>query len=227
MNNSRQMMRYGLIIISMLAAVGCAPGLHDNLIRSQVKEEKFFAGDGVRIKSIQDTASFLNGVYPIDSDGFVYLPIIGRYYILDKSPLQFMAMLQKQYVQYLRFPELIVRPLIRVSLLGGFFKPGLYYAEPERSIWDLVYMAGGTTNEDGIKRMRMERSRQVISDNLVPYLQSGESIADIGFKSGDQIWTPADRSQNWWNVAVRDVIVLQLVPISTLFLSIYFAFLKH
>ena len=155
-----------------------------------IPQEHFTAGDGLRIVVYPDSASFLNNIYPIDSDGNIFLPVAGKVKVTSMTVEQLIMFLQKNFQQYLRYPEIQVRPLIRVSMLGGFFRPGLYYVEPDRSIWDLVYLAGGTQNEDGLKELRWERDRRVVAGNLIPYIESGDAISAIGFRSGDQIWTP-------------------------------------
>jgi protein involved in polysaccharide export with SLBB domain len=150
----------------------------------------FNAGDGLRITVPLDSTSFINGIYPIDGDGNIFLPIIGQYNVTSRSPEEIKEFLKSTYEQYLHYPEIQVTPLIRVGLLGGFNRSGMYYVEPQSSMWDLISMAGGTVHERGLKKMTWERDRKVLNRNLIPYLESGESLQAIGFKSGDQIWTP-------------------------------------
>ncbi len=179
-------------------------------------EVQFFnAGDGLRITVPLDSTSFINGIYPIDEDGNIFLPIIGRYNVTSKSPEEFKDFLKSTYEQYLHYPEIHVTPLIRVGLLGGFNRSGMYYVEPQSSMWDLISMAGGTVHERGLKKMIWERDRKVLNKNLIPYLESGKSLQAIGFKSGDQIWTPTD------NRSFREVLVRDILPIATFFLSFY------
>ena len=175
----------------------------------------FNAGDGLRITVPLDSTSFINGIYPIDGDGNIFLPIIGQYNVTSKSSEEFKDFLKSTYEQYLHYPEIQVTPLIRVGLLGGFTRSGMYYVEPQSSMWDLISMAGGTVHERGLKKMTWERDRKVLNRNLIPYLESGESLQAIGFKSGDQIWTPTD------NRSFREILVRDILPIATFFLSFY------
>lgn len=175
----------------------------------------FNAGDGLRITVPLDSTSFINGIYPIDGDGNIFLPIIGQYNVTSKSPEEFKDFLKSTYEQYLHYPEIQVTPLIRVGLLGGFNRSGMYYVEPQSSMWDLISLAGGTVHERGLKKMTWERDRKVLNKNLIPYLESGKSLQSIGFKSGDQIWTPSD------NRSFREILVRDLLPIATFFLSFY------
>lgn len=200
-----------------IGLVGCASKMQEVGVidTTPIPAGTFIAGDGLRIYLPLDTASFLNGIYPIDDRGNVMLPIIGQFTVITMSPMEFAGFLRKTYEQYIRFPELQVTPLIRVSLLGGFRQPGMYYVEPERSMWDLISLAGGTTHEKGLKKAVWERDRKLMRKDLIPYVESGESVRVIGFRSGDQIWTPTE------NRSFREVFVREILPIATFALSLY------
>lgn len=161
-----------------------------NIATPNYSRQDFVEGNAMEISVYPDTSSFLNNVYPIDGDGYVYLPILGKVKItqMDKSGLR--DFLISKYTEFLKFPNIQVRPLIRASILGGVAKPGLYYVDPANSFWHIVQIAGGTIDEDGLKKMRWKRNNEDVSGNLIPILQSGKSLEQIGFRSGDQIWIP-------------------------------------
>jgi len=181
----------------------------------------FVPGDGLRITIYPDSAHFLNGIYPIDLGGYVFLPLVGRFLVTAMTTAQFSEFLQSTFAQYLRFPEVQVTPLIRVSMLGGFKEAGLYYIEPDRSFWELVYMAGGPSHEEGLRKMKWERDKTVIASNLIPHYQSGHSLAALGIKSGDRISTPQDPTRNFWSGFLRDTLIRDILPVATFFLSVY------
>ncbi|MCL2688436.1 MAG: polysaccharide biosynthesis/export family protein [Chitinispirillia bacterium] len=181
----------------------------------------FVPGDGLRITIYPDSAHFLNGIYPIDLGGYVYLPLVGRFLVTAMTTAQFSEFLQSTFAQYLRFPEVQVTPLIRVSMLGGFKEAGLYYIEPDRSFWELVYMAGGPSHEEGLRKMKWERDKTVIASNLIPHYQSGHSLAALGIKSGDRISTPQDPTRNFWSGFMRDTLIRDVLPVATFLLSVF------
>jgi hypothetical protein len=148
----------------------------------------FIPGDAVGISTMPDTTSFLSGVFPIDDRGFVELPIYGKAKITHMSVPEFENFIRENFKDYLRFPDIKVKPMIRISVLGGVPRPGMYYFDSNRSLWELMYEVGGTIDEDGLKKMRWERSRETVEGNLVPHLQTGISLRELGFRSGDQIW---------------------------------------
>lgn len=196
-------------------------GIGDGKQQDAAYTDAFAPGDGLRISNYADTSSFLNGIYPVDSDGNVFLPIIGSVHVVSYNPKEFTQYLQKTYEQYVRYPEIQVQPLIRVSVLGGFAEPGLYYVEPQRSMWDVIHLAGGTVHAKGLQRIRWERGKNEVSKDVIPYLESGQSLHQIGFKSGDQLWTPSEKDNSFWTNVVRDVIIRDILPLATFTLSLY------
>jgi len=183
--------------------------------KSEYSTPVFKPGDAVQIIVFPDTTSFLNNTFPIDDQGYVFLPLVGRTKISNKSKKEFLKFLTDNYSQYLKFPFIQVRPLIRISILGGVQKPGMYYVDPSLSLWETIKISGGPLKEDGLKEMRWERNKKVVKDDLIPYLQSGQSLRNIGFRSGDQIWVPSpDRPTFWTRVG-------QVLPIVSFAISTY------
>ncbi len=166
---------------------------------------RFSEGDAVRIVVYPDT-NFLNGVYPIDSKGEIILPMVGRVQVTDKTDTQLLEYLRSRYAEYLRYPLIAVKPMVRLSFLGGFARPGLYYVDPRATFWHAVSLAGGTEREDGIKKMRWERDRTTVSRDLVALYQSDKGIYEMGFQSGDQIWVTSRPKRHFWDVFRNDVI---------------------
>ena len=158
---------------------------------------QFKTGDAVRIIVYPDSMGFPGGIYPIDSHGFVDLPIIGYLRVIDMSPEQIEKLLTEKYSAYLPRPNIAVRPAYRISLLGGFLKPGLYWVNPRESLWDAVEKAGGTQREDGIRKIKWERDAKIIKKTIIPEYQSGASLYSIGFKSGDQLRVTARPRQQF------------------------------
>jgi protein involved in polysaccharide export with SLBB domain len=148
----------------------------------------FKPGDGVEVSSFPDSLEIVNKVYPITELGYIDLPIYGKVKITDMTKVQLENFFKEKYREYLRFPNIQVKPVIRVSVLGGVPTPGFYYFDPDLSLWELINKTGGTIDEDGLEDMKWERDRGAVKKNLIPYLQSGISIKNIGIQSGDQIW---------------------------------------
>jgi protein involved in polysaccharide export with SLBB domain len=182
--------------------------------RDLQRKPVFHAGDALLITTYPDTGIFFRGIHRIDDQGFADLPIIGKIQVIDKSEKELSDALIAAYVNYLRYPIVQVRPLIRVSLLGGFYRPGLYWVTPESSLWDIVNIAGGTQREDGIQKLRWERSKMLIKTDLVEDFQSGSSLTQMGFNSGDQIWVTPKPNTQFWDIFQTNIIPFLSVTVS-------------
>ncbi len=184
------------------------------------KRGPFVPGDAVLISTFPDTTSFLNNIFPISDRGYVELPILGKVKIVGMTEAEFKQFLKENFQDYLRYPYIYVKPMIRVSVLGGVFRPNFYWVDPDQSLWEVLYLAGGTIDEDGLKQMRWERDGEVVEDNLIPYLQNGTSLRAMGFKSGDQIWVRTPTKPTFMEQLLRYTpLVTMAVTITTLWLT--------
>jgi len=181
-----------------------APGKKAVVGDPDLPELPFRAGDGIQISAFPDTGSFLNGIFPIDERGFAEFPIYGKVKVTEMTMTELQTYLLGNYRPYLRYPTLYIKPVIRISLLGGFVRPGLYYVDFNNSLWDVVQLAGGTIRENGIYEMHWERDHDKQLNDLTMAFESGRSLIKMGFKSGDQIWTPSPDARNFWDI-IRDV----------------------
>jgi protein involved in polysaccharide export with SLBB domain len=178
--------------------------------------QPFSPGNALSITVYPDTASFLNGIYRIDDNGYTDLPIIGLVQVTSQEPAALEKLLAQKYIDYLARPNIQVRPLIRVALQGGFRNPGLFWADPRENLWSLVARGGGTLREDGIKKIHWERDSGIVSKKIVADFQSGLSLTALGFRSGDQLWVTSRPKQVFWDVFRADVLpVLSIILSAT------------
>lgn len=165
----------------------------------------FQSGDALCISTVPDTG-FPNGIYQIHGNGNVDLPMLGTVKVVPSQKDSFELLIRLAYVHYIKDPNILVHRMIRVSLLGGFIKPGLYWISPETTLWNAVYMAGGPMHEDGIKKMRWERNGKIVKRKLVHDFESGKTLNEMGFNSGDQISVTSRSKKSPWEVMLQDVI---------------------
>lgn len=187
-----------------------------NLVQSQTSGSlPFVPGDGIFVNTFPDSNSFLNRIFPIDDRGYAEFPIVGKVNVSKMSEKQLVDFIKQTFKNYLRYPNIYVKPVVRISMLGGFQRPGLYYVDINNSLWDAVYKAGGAVLEDGIYEMHWERNEDEKSDEVTKLFESGISLRAMGFRSGDQVWTPSPQARTIWDT-IGDV-----MPILTFASSIF------
>ena len=199
--------------------VSAAENVEEPMQTSQVSP--FTPGDGILIDTFPDTASFLNQSFAIDNMGMVEFPMIGKVKVTDKTTAQVEELLKTRFKAYLRYPILRVKPVIRISVLGGVARPCLYYFDYNQSLWTVLQEVGGPLLEDGLNEMHIERNTDVFLDDIHPYYERGSSLQQIGIRSGDQIWVPSPTRPTFW----QDV--QQVLPLLTFAGSLYLMYLTY
>ncbi len=142
----------------------------------------------------------LNGDYAVNSQGYTMLPLIGEIKVVGLNQQTLAARLKKKYSPFIKDPYIMVTPLIRVTLQGSVNRPGAYLIPPTASLWELVEMATGPSQNAELKKMRSERGGRVVSENLLRSFEKGYSLQEIGILSGDQIIVPGRTSFTYKDV---------------------------
>ncbi|MDZ7262991.1 MAG: polysaccharide biosynthesis/export family protein [candidate division KSB1 bacterium] len=154
---------------------------------------EFYPGDAVRINVIElergaDRRTIdIGGDYTINSMGYIMLPLIGNVKVVGQDRVSLAKQLVEMYSPYLKSPYITTTPLIRLTLMGAFNKPGSYRINPESSLWELINMADGPKENCDLNSIRVERGGKVVIKNLLEEFERGHSLQDIGIRSGDQI----------------------------------------
>jgi protein involved in polysaccharide export with SLBB domain len=175
--------------------------LFTNFIQSQSPQTTypFKASDAILVDVFPDTSSFLNRTFQIDDRGYAEFPLAGKVKVSEMTEKQLIGFIRTTYKIYLRYPNVYVKPVVRISLLGGFTRPGLYYVDINSSLWEAVFEAGGTVVEDGIYEMHWQRNEDDESEDVTQLFETGTSLRAMGFKSGDQVWTPLPGARTIWD----------------------------
>ena len=171
----------------------------------------FKPGDAIRLQiwqpwritegkaEIQD----LNGDYAVNSQGYTTLPLIGEIKVVGLNQKTLAVNLKDKYSPFIKDPYIMVTPLIRVTLQGSVNRPGAYLIPPTASLWEVVEMGNGPTQNAELKKMRSERGGRVVSKSLLRSFEKGYSLQEIGILSGDQIIIPGKNKFTY-----RDILVL-------------------
>jgi protein involved in polysaccharide export with SLBB domain len=168
----------------------------------------FKAGDALGIITYPDSATFPAGIYPIDGEGYVDFPLLGYVKVTTLTADSLGTLLSKRYVEFMRYPHMRIRPLVRIAFNGGFHQPGLFWVDPHASLWEALREAGGTQRWDGFGKIKWERNNLVLQENVVPVLEEGKSLYQIGFKTGDQLTVIQRPARTGWEIFRMDVLPL-------------------
>lgn len=160
--------------------------------------QTFRRGDALRLTIYQpwrvgddgNSGLDLSGDYPIDSRGYVFFPIVGEVRVVGHTRNSLAEALKEKFSPFLQEPIIIAEPLIRIAMMGEFRRPGTYLVDPKSSLWQLVDLAGGPTDDSNLDKMRVERGGKVVRDKLLSGFENAYSLQELGIRSGDQIVVP-------------------------------------
>jgi polysaccharide export outer membrane protein len=142
----------------------------------------------------------LTGTYLIDSRGLVQIPGLGTLRVAGLDPTQATERLQQALVSRgFASPEIAVRPLIRVGVLGRVATPGLHSVEPGTTLLQLLTIAGGPSDDANLARTRVVREGRVHVVNLRSALEGG-AAGRIVLYSNDVVEIPQRRGLTRENI---------------------------
>ena len=168
-------------------------------------EWTFLPGDAIRIIVTPDTG-FPNGVYPVEADGNVDLPMIGPLSVRSTSRTDFEKRVKDAYIPLLRFSSVQVRRVMSIGFQGGFHRPGVYWITPGATLWYALSLSGGTVREDGLKKIRWERDGKKLDQKIAELLKDPQPIYKLGLRSGDIIRVINRPKKTGWDVFRQDVL---------------------
>lgn len=207
---------FALILLLILAGTGSSaqpPAAPMDAVDSLYL---FKPGNAVRVYVYPDTNVFPNGTYPIGDDGVLELPLLGGLNVLSMTKDSFLTILNTVYAAYVREINFQITPLIRIAFLGGFLTPGLYWVDPQKSLWESVQKSGGPVREDGISKMAWLRGDPPeLHDSLAVSFKAGTSLKNLGFQSGDLITVTPRPVRTSWEIFRDDALPLLTFAIST------------
>lgn len=139
-----------------------------------------------------DMATAGTGGYPVDQQGFVQFPLIGRIKAAGMSVPQFTANLSGQLKRYLKYAD----PQVKVTEYRGnkFFidgevrQPGEFsITDAPVSLYSAISMAGGATATGDSNSLVLNRKGVSYNIGLQSLRQMGASANNIYLQNGDSI----------------------------------------
>jgi polysaccharide export outer membrane protein len=176
----------------------------------QIHSQVLNPGDGIRLIFL-DITDQISGDYYIQPDGKLQLPFVGIISTANREFSGVKAEIIEKYNSLYRNPELNVLSLFRINILGEVSSPGYYFVTEEEKLSGILALAGGPTGDADLEGMYLVRNDKEIELDFETIMAEGNTIADIGLKSGDQIFVPrsfwADPGRFTWIFSALAVVV--------------------
>jgi polysaccharide export outer membrane protein len=152
------------------------------------------------INSITNDQSVQASGYPIDYNGFIQLPLVGRYKAAGKSLNQLNTELRTQFSHYLKTPDVIVRVLSyqgqRYSVQGSVRKGGQFYLTDQPvSIYTALGMAGGVSDLGDNNYIQLVRNGVTYNLNTIELEKSGYSLHKLLVQPNDTLYVSNRENQ--------------------------------
>jgi protein involved in polysaccharide export with SLBB domain len=191
-------------------------------------EGTFKPGQALIVDIPFDTSSVLNGGYPIDNNGYAQLPLVGRIQVSGKNVADVEAYLAARASNYLKDTHISVHPAIRLTFLGYWVKPGMFYAEPNELVWDVIKRAGGPAGEKNMDKWSVVRGGEKVDIKVASAFSKGQTLSGAGVQSGDIFVIPVPDGQGFWYWFTQSLTVTsQIATLLTGILSAYITYLVY
>ena len=180
-----------------------------SLFRNQQSIYRLSAGDVLSIQlwaypeitpPIQDKSTSSVG-YPIDMEGYIQLPLVGRVHIAGKTLAETNRFLHNQFAKYLKHPDVVVRVLSyegrRYFVNGQVMKGGQYNLNDQPiSIYTALGQAGGVDTKTGdTTNIQLIRNGQTYNLNTIQLEKQGLSLHQLLIQPNDTIFVNTKQDQ--------------------------------
>ena len=216
----------GLFLIAAVLGAVSLPARAAGL-PTQPRGERFAAGAALTIDIPLDTAGLIRGGYPIDTTGYVDLPVVGRVQVDGRTQDEVEVFLSERLANYLKDTHLRVSPAWRITLLGFFTKQGQYYVPPNTTVWETARLAGGLAGERTLDKITVWRGGQEVDIPFLDMYSQGRTLANAGFQSGDIVVVPVPRDNTgaWYWFKETIGVTAQLAGIVSSVITLYITYL--
>ncbi len=175
---------------------------------ADLRAQELNPGDGVRITFL-DITDDISGDYFIQPNGMLQLPFVGIINTNNKDFYQIGNEVEERYDSLYRNPELTVLVLFKVNIHGEVNDPGYYFVTEEEKLTGILALAGGATGDANLDNVYIVRGDREIELDMQAIIEGGNTVADFGLMSGDQIYVP----RSFWADPARFTWIFSLVAV--------------
>lgn len=181
-------LRKALLIFPLICAATAAAAQEEGLITTGSGGYTMRPGDVLRIEVWGRQE--LTGRFQVDELGNVNYPMLGAISTVGINVAELRDTLRTGLESLFADPFVTITPLFRLAVLGKVRDPGLYTVDPTLTVLDLVALAGGPSADGNLNGTRLLRGGEEIRVNLRRQSLRGQTLQEMGVRSGDQIIVP-------------------------------------
>lgn len=138
-------------------------------------------GDGIRLLVLDEPR--LTADLTILDDGTVMFPMIGLLNVTDVDFAEVERRVRSAYSKEVTTHQIVIRPLLRIAVLGEVRMPGLYVVDRSHDLADVLARAGGLGPSAAHNRILLIRDGASIALDM----NDGAVALRDGVRPGDQI----------------------------------------
>jgi protein involved in polysaccharide export with SLBB domain len=185
-----------ILIAAFLGPLSCSRCLAQEYFK---KEVRVGPGDAIRLYvydgvSATDKTKFISNFHDmefiVDGMGDIQLFSLGNVHIAGQTTDEITGLLREKFKLFTKDPYVVVIPLVRISLRGGFNQPGMYRFSLDKSFWDVLKEAGGLNGLSTIDDLYVLRKDIILYRDFSEALYKASSLSELGLESGDEIVAP-------------------------------------
>ncbi|MBJ9986109.1 polysaccharide biosynthesis/export family protein [Acinetobacter sp. S40] len=138
--------------------------------------------------------------YPIDQEGYIQFPLVGRYKASGKTLAQINRELRNRLGQYLKNPDVVVRVLSyegkRYSVQGSVTKGGQFFLSDQPvSVYTALGLAGGVTDKGDDTSIQLIRNGTTYDLNSIALEKQGYSLHKLLIQPNDTLYVNSRENQ--------------------------------
>lgn len=193
-------------------------------LRLRLTEGDFRAGDRFFYSIVVDNV--ISDSASVRDDFHVSISTLPDVSVKGVLASELTSHLSSHVARYLKNATVRTSLLTRVSIVGVVLRPGVYYVAPNRTVGELVMLAGGPIQRTNMNEFEVVRGGAVVLSKKASKaaLQAGRTIEQADIRSGDEIRIPATRNfRISWAQAVQILFVISSLTLAFLqFISFYY-----
>lgn len=172
------------------------------LIRTRLERGDFQSGD--RITLIVEGHENLTDTFTVAPGPVLVLPSMDPIPLNGVLRSELRPHLTEQLGRYVVDPRVHAHSTIRIVVEGGVSNPGFYDVPSTSLVTDALAMAGNTSGDSQLRKIKVERGDSEImsGDAMYASIIAGQSLDQMNLRAGDRLVVP--QATNWRTI--RNVI---------------------